>query len=416
MKIENVKGYAWIIIVLSSFLLFYKYVGLVFPSLIVGDIKSHFNISSAEVGFLSGMMLYMILFVQPIAGMLLDKFGCRNVSTFSIMITAFGILLFASANSILLAYIGRAFMGVGVAFATVSYMKSAATWFDEKGFAVASTLLLTAAMTGAIVGQAPLAYMFEHTGWQTGLYYCAIIGVVVAIIYWLVVRDHPENRIEATKKDGVQQEKHSTKEVIFTVLKNKNNWLLMLYSGLIFTTIDAFGGLWGNSFFMQKYGLSSQTDAAYYISFIFIGMAVGAPLMGKLAAYIRCVPIMLTSTFVGFLTIVLILYVHLPFWLLAITCLVYGAATSAFMLVFVVGRKVNPFWVMATAVALINTGEPIFGGTFEGLVGMILDHLQPTILDASYTVDSFEKAFTLLPLSIVLAGIALLFVNEKQRD
>jgi hypothetical protein len=85
------------------------------------------------------------------------------------------------------------------------------------------------------------------------------------------------------------------------------------------------------------------------------------------------------------------------------------------MLVFVVGRKVNPLWVMATAVALINTGEPIFGGTFEGLVGMILDYLQPEVLGANYSVTSYEIAFGILPGSIILALVTLCFVREKQR-
>ncbi|WP_440617996.1 MFS transporter [Cysteiniphilum sp. 6C5] len=105
MSIKNIKGYAWIVIVLSSFLLFYKYIALVFPSLIAGDIKLHFGINSAQMGFLSAVFLYCVLFVQPFAGLLLDRFGCRNVSTVSLLTSTFGILLFAASNHIAFAFI-----------------------------------------------------------------------------------------------------------------------------------------------------------------------------------------------------------------------------------------------------------------------------------------------------------------------
>lgn len=414
MSIKNIKGYAWIVIVLSSFLLFYKYISLVFPSLISGDIKLHFGINSTQMGFLSAVFLYCVLFTQPFAGLLLDRFGCRNVSAVSLLISAFGILLFAASNHIIFAFIGRLMMGLGVAFATVSYMKVATTWFDEKGFSVASSLLLTAAMSGAVVGQVPLSTLFNCVGWQEGLYYCGIIGVIFAIIYWLIIRDNiKDGHANLPKELESKNEQKNILKMIKKVISSRNNWLLMAYSGLIFTTIDAFGGLWGNSFFVQKYALTT-TQASYFISCIFIGMATGAPIMGILSIKIRCVPIMFYCTIISFLSLLAILYLYLSTPLLVIACLIYGIVTSSFILVFVIGRKVNPLWVMATAVALINSGEPIFGGTFEALVGMILDHLQHDVLGANYSVSSYEIAFSVLPASIILALITLCFVCEKK--
>lgn len=413
MSIRSIKGYAWIVIILSSFLLFYKYIALIFPSLIAGDIKMHFGINSAQMGFLSAIFLYCVLLIQPFAGLLLDRFGCRSVSTISLLISAFGILVFAASNHIIFAFIGRLMMGFGVAFATVSYLKAAATWFDEKGFSVASSLLLTAAMAGAVVGQAPLSALFNSVGWQKGLYYCAVIGIIFAIIYWLIVRDD-DLKEKNTKESTSKHEDIGILNIFKRVVSSRNNWLLMTYSGLIFTTIDAFGGLWGNSFFVQKYGLTT-TQASYFISCIFIGMGIGAPIMGKLSVRIRCITIMFYCTIIGFLSLIAILYIHLSIIFLVINCLIYGIVTSSFMLVFVIGRKVNPLWIMATAVALINSGEPIFGGTFEGLVGMILDYLEPNLLGANYSIESYELAFSILPESVILALITLCFIREQKQ-
>ena len=51
-KIHNIKGYAWIIILLSSFLLFDKYVMQVFPSLITDNMMGSFNTNATETGAL----------------------------------------------------------------------------------------------------------------------------------------------------------------------------------------------------------------------------------------------------------------------------------------------------------------------------------------------------------------------------
>ena len=52
-KIHNVRGYAWIIILLSSSLLFDKYVMQVFPSLITDDMMGSFRTVSDIEGVVS---------------------------------------------------------------------------------------------------------------------------------------------------------------------------------------------------------------------------------------------------------------------------------------------------------------------------------------------------------------------------
>lgn len=418
MSIRNIKKfkyYPWIIVLLSSFLLFYKYIALVFPSLIVGDLKLELGLSSSSIGLLSAIMLYVTLIIQPFSGALLDRFGYRYISSLSIFITAIGILGFAYCTDIVYVCIARGFMGIGVAFATVSYMKAVSAWFDEKKFAFASTFLLTAAMIGALGGQTPLSLLFEHVGWHQGLLYCALLGLVLSLIYWAIVRDPlTPMEIDASEKKEVIEVLPPIRTSVMTVIKNPNNWFLMLYSGLSFTTIDAFAGLWGNSFFQAKYHLS-PTASAEIISFIFVGMAVGAPIWGKVSEkYDVRISLMFFTSIITFLCIMGILYVHLSFIFLSTLCFIYGISASTFMLSFVVGRRVNPIWAIATAAAIINTGEPILGGTFEWLIGAYLDYLQPHVVGIGYQISVYEQAFSILPMSIGVA-ILLLFCIKEER-
>ncbi|MCF6767695.1 MFS transporter [Thiotrichales bacterium 19S11-10] len=414
-KITQIKGYAWIVILLSAFLLFYKYVMQVFPSLIVTDLKLQFQLSSAEVGFFAGIMLYTILIVQLFSGILIDRFGIRNLSTLSILISASGVMLFAVTHDFYIAVIARILMGIGVAFATVSYLKAASIWFNVNQFAFVSSLLATAAMAGAIFGQAPLAILFEDIGWRYGLIVCGLIGILIAIIYWMIVRDHNPKQFNKLEQSNETSDKKLSLKDVLKVFKNPNNWLLTFYSGLAFTSIDAFAGLWGNVFLRTFYEGMTKESAAFVISSIFFGMAVGAPVMGKLSEMLnRRISIMVICNSISALCLYFALYVHMAYWLVVLACFLFGFFMSCFMLAFVVGRRVNPLWAVATAVALINSGEPVLGGLFDGMIGHFLDVLEPGIMGMGYKLESFHLAFIILPISLLVATVLLFFVREPK--
>ena len=98
---------------------------------------------------------------------------------------------FAHSTSLTSALLFRGLMGVGAAFATVSYLKLAAMWFSDKQYSLVAGLLATAAGVGSMMGQAPLAYSVAHSSWQHTLILCSIVGTVIAVLYALVVKDKP---------------------------------------------------------------------------------------------------------------------------------------------------------------------------------------------------------------------------------
>ena len=408
------KGYAWVIVALSAFLLFYKYVIQVYPGLITDNIMATFKIDAAATGNLIAITFYSIVIVQLFSGILVDRYGYRLVSTISLLISALGLFIFVQVNSLAYAYVARILMGMGVACATVSYVKAVSEWFEPERFAFVNSFLATAAMLGAIAGQAPLAYMFKSIGWQSGLKVCAYIGVVGAILFWWLVRDKPK-----VNNDGIST-CFQFKDLLEVITK-KENILLTLYSGLTFTPIDAFAGLWGNSYLRQLYNID-HVAAASLISMIFIGMAIGAPLIGKISEIRDSrLPVMIGFHIAALLAISFVFYIPMPYWLLGCLLFVFGFCVSAFMLSFAVGRLINPIWVTASVAALINTGEPVMGGIFDSTVGWLLD-LQ--WVPGKYALDgvkyfstySYKVAFLILPLSMLLALILLFFVKEERYE
>jgi len=404
--------YSWLVISLCALFLFYKYVLQVSPSVMTKGLMAEFHIHGAALGNLAATYFYAYLVTQVFVGPLLDRFSPRYLTTFAILVCAAGALLFSNTHSLFVAQLARALMGAGTAFATVSYMKMSAIWFRPNQVAFVDGLLATAAMTGALCGQVPLTMLVTHIGWRDSLLYCGMFGGVFAMFFLLLARDkNPLIQPMKTQSAGIQ-----FKDVL-ALLKDKKNWLLTFYSGLAFTPIAVLGGLWGNPFFEVAHHLTS-TQAALYTSCIFLGLALGGPLFGFIAGKTgNSLQVMITGTWVGLISLLFAIYVvQLPLWMFGFFLFTFGLGTGVFMLSFPFGKSLNSIRLAATVVALINTGDALFGSFTEPLIGKILDMLwDGKVLNQIhvFSLQHYHIALSLLPLYLFLALICLYLMRVK---
>lgn len=406
------RFYPWLVIALAAAFLFYKYILQVSPSIMTEDLMRVFHVQGIGLGNLAASFFYSFLLAQLFVGVLLDRYSPRLLTTTAILLCAIGIYIFSKAHSLSVANGSRALMGVGAAFATVSYMKMTSLWFRSSQFAFVGGLLASAAMLGAIAGQVPLSFAVYTVGWRQSLYLCSVGGLILAGLFYLIVRDRPAG---ALNERGAA-EKFSFHDV-WRVLNNKQNWLITLYSGLAFSPIDAFAGLWCIPFLKETYQVS-HTQAALLAAFIFLGLALGSPLLGLWSDRLnKRVPIMLVNAFVALVSITLIIYVNnFPLWLLGTLLFIYGFSTGAFMLGFALGRELNKLTVAATIIALINTGDIIFSALTQPLIGKLLDaHWQGKLIAGVhyFSASEYRHALSILPIYILLSLILLFFIRES---
>lgn len=404
--------YPWIAITVSALFLFYKYILQVSPSIMTNDLMRVFHVQGAGLGNLAANFFYSYMVTQLFVGVLLDKYSARYLSAIAITIAACGAYLFAKSDTLLMASISRMMMGVGAAFATVSYMKVAAMWFKPKQFAFVGGLLATAAMLGAIFGEAPLALVVDSEGWRQSLFLVSVLGFIIAILFVVVIRD--KHTSEAFDQHGPSA--GITMKDVWHVLSKKQNWILTFYSGLAFSPVAVFGGLWGNPFLQEAHHLSLSSTATL-TSLIFAGLAIGGPILGFVSDVIRSrKKVMLFGTTLSFICMTVIIYFpEIPIWLLVLLLFLFGFGTGSFMLGFAVGKEINSVSLAATVIALINTGDAIFGAYTEPLIGKFLDMEWTgiTVHGAHYfRVYDYQRAFLLLPLYLLVASILVFFIKE----
>lgn len=404
--------YPWLVISLSAFFMFYKYILQVSPSVMTTDLMRTFQITGTGLGNLAACYFYTFLLMQIPVGILLDRYSPRYLTSFAIALCAVGAIGFAKAPSLGVAELSRALIGFGAAFATVSYMKVATLWFPPERFSIVAGLLATAAMTGAMGGEAPLAWMVTKVGWQQTLFVCAVIGFIFAILFVIIVKDQsPYNHSSVVKTSY-----GSAWNGFLKVLKNPQNWLLSFYSGLAFAPTDVFAGLWGVPFLMQYYHLS-RTSAAAIVSSAFIGLAIGAPIFGLISDRLgERRTVMQWGTALSLVSLLIVIYAPpMPILLLGFFLFLFGLGTSSFMLGFVVGKEINALALAATVIAVINASDALWGAISEPLIGKFLDLGWDGTMENGariFSTHNFKHALVLLPLYLATALFLLVFIRE----
>ena len=388
----------------------YGYFLRIAPSVMAPELMRDFGVGAAMLGNLSAIYFFTYALLQVPGGMMLDRFGPRRVLTAAIALCALATALFAVADGTAWAYAGRSLVGAASAFSLVGALKLVSIWFPPRRFALAAGLSSALGTVGGIMGQAPLAGLVQTAGWRESLIGTAIAGAVLAVAFWLVVRDDVEATPQRTAGpagiSGGLKKAATTPQV----------WLVAWASALQAPILMAFAGLWGVPYMMRSYGMERPAAAAA-ISLVLVGFGVATPLIGWWSDHIerRKLP-MVVGACTSLVAMVALIYgPRLPLAVAFALCLVAGVGTSAMFLALSIGREHGPPGATGTVIGLINMANMFVGAVFQPLIGWLLDLNWDGLVKAGarvYLVEAYHKAFLVLIASHVLALLIMAMVRE----
>ncbi|MBC8158422.1 MAG: MFS transporter [Alphaproteobacteria bacterium] len=181
--------FPWAVWGLGTLLFFYAFFHRVAPAVMVNELMRDFAVGGAILGTLSALYFYPYAALQIPLGLMLDRWGPRRVLTVAAAFCGLGSLVFATADNLMIAYVGRAMIGAGAAFGWIGTLNLIAIWFPPQRFALLAGVTAMIGMSGAVAGQAPLAQIIHAFGWRETLGVAALYGGVLAIAFWVVVRN-----------------------------------------------------------------------------------------------------------------------------------------------------------------------------------------------------------------------------------
>ncbi|MFI4938058.1 MAG: MFS transporter [Candidatus Berkiellales bacterium] len=393
---------------------FFELMLLVSPSVMVDDLTIAFNTSAEELGSLAAFYYYAYALMQIPVGLLIDRFGPRALLTLASFLCALGCLIFAWAPILIWAQCGRFIMGVGGSFAVVGCLKLASWWFPLKRFALLTGIMVAVGMMGGVFGQKPVALLVMSLGWRHTILLGAVVGGILGAMIWFVIADHPKE-VEFHPEKLTGGLKAFLKGLI-QVMKNPQVWIASLYAGLMFVPTTGFGQLWGVPYFVERYHLEKDV-AAWMVSMIFFGWAVGGPLYGWVSDHIHRRKLPMGVAAVGTLVVMLaILYTPASPFTMKILMFLLGAFSSGFIIAFSLVRELNVAILTGTTIGFINTINNASGALAQPVIGELLDKLRDGKVTIEgnpiYSVAMYNEAFLFLPVCIGIAILIMPFIRE----
>ena len=161
----------------------------------VSDLMAEFAISGAVLGTLSALYFYPYVLMQVPLGALIDRLGVRALLSTALLIGGIGSVLFALAQSIETAYLGRILIGIGSAVGFLSSLALAGKWFPPHRFAFLAGLVMFFGMISGIAASGPLAIFVENYGWRTAMWSLGGFSILLAVLVFFFVRNAPEGPV-----------------------------------------------------------------------------------------------------------------------------------------------------------------------------------------------------------------------------
>ncbi len=166
-------------------------------SVIAPELTQDLHLSARQLGW-AGSAFFFALFASQIAvGLWFDRYGARRtVAALSLLAMAGSIWIAQAADATDL-IVGRAIVGVGCAASFMSVVFLCSRWYTPAKLATALSWVFAASNIGTLAAATPLAWIAATVGWRQGFLGLGVVTLLVAVLFYLFVRDRPPEARQA---------------------------------------------------------------------------------------------------------------------------------------------------------------------------------------------------------------------------
>lgn len=396
------------------------------------DAMERFSIPAATLSLFVVVQLAVYSLAQIPVGILLDKVGVRRVIFAGGVLMAIGQCALALADNLTLALAARVLIGLGDATTFASVVRLVPVWFAPHAVPMMTQLTGVIGQFGQVISSFPFVWVLHQYGWQQAFLTLGAVGVAVAVIAGIGVRNRPERRPDTAeiRPESVEQqnvepsrstatEGHAAPSVpsFTSTFKEPGAWLGFWTHYVGGFPPMVFMLLWGVPFLQVANGMSPAAAAAILVIQPAAGIVAG-PLIGRLTA---AHPLRRTWLVYGAVALTVAAWLPLllrddpaPTWMVIVLLCILALSGAASAISFDFIRTfVHPARV-GTANGLANMGG--FSATFitAWLIGLALDLLAS---DGVYTALNYRQAMAVQGVVMIvgLIGFAVSKRNTRRK-
>lgn len=422
---KKTLSYRWLVFAVLALAYFFVYFHRTTGGAISETIQDYFEVGTASVALLASAYLYAYTLMQIPSGILTDKLGPRQAATIFVFLIAFGSILSAysaTINNFTLMIVGKFIIGIGAAVVYIPIMKVLAVWFRRQEFASMSGVLLLVGNVGGIAAAAPMVLMIDSLGIQNTYIALAIITALIALLCWIVVRNHPSEMGLPSIEEIVSEEtgqpiqestsaKMGTTEALKrTFTSGRKFWPLAIWFFCLYGTIMLWQASQAGAFYTNIYGFT-KANAGLMVTMVGIGMVCGCPLAGILSDRVlhsrKKVIIVGTLVYTAIWAVIWLTAGNASmnsFAIQAVINYLFGFFGGFFVVSYAQVKELYPIAMAGTSTAALNLFPFLGGAIFITIAGLIV---------TNKTLVQFQDLWMIAFILMVIGSICAILSVEK---
>lgn len=263
------------------------------------SLAAAYHLSNVQLGWVFSAFLAGYAIFQTPAGRLADRLGPRRVLAGGVVwwgiFTALTAAVPPGIRGAALVFISIRFLfGVGEAVIYPAANQFVARWIPPSERGLANGWIFAGVGAGGCISPPLITYIMLHYGWRASFWLCAVLGLVVGGVWFVIARDSPGEHphVSASERDYIlanlssEVSKEPGRKLIpwRAVLKSREVLVITLsyftfgYAAWIFFS-------WFFIYLAQVRGLNLKASARYSI-LPFLAMAAGSALGGTVSDWL----------------------------------------------------------------------------------------------------------------------------------
>lgn len=258
----------------------------VISSVVAKDVMRGLGLSPDRMGMLASSYLWSYAVSMLLSGVAASRFSPRRYLAVMYVVAGVGGVLFAYADGLFMACLGRALTGVGMACVMTASMTLFSRWFRGETYAAMCALFFSVGGLGAFLGAAPLAVANTAWGWESCILLVAGLTFLSGLLILICVRDWPPAGSE--KALGVSEAPRTPVTLsamwhsVSVMSRSPDFWKMTLWFATMSGIYQAFPGLWAIPYLKDVHRLT-DARAGMLLSLFSLGFIIGNPLLSWLS-------------------------------------------------------------------------------------------------------------------------------------
>ncbi len=340
-------------------------------SVIAPELVRDLHLSARQLGWAGSAFFFALFAVQLPVGLWFDRFGARLTVSAISLLAAVGSVWIAFATDATDLIVGRIIVGVGCAASFMSVVFLCARWFEPGRLATALSWVFAGSNLGTLAGATPLAWVAAVVGWRNGFLGLAVATVLVAGLFYIVVRDRPPGSdLPATQREPLGDVFRG----LWQVWRTPGLLPLLSMHFFAYATMLTVLGVWGGPYLFDVHHLDGLHRGNVLLA-MGVAQTLGILAYGPMDRVLRSrKKVVFAGAILSALVLAALALVPQPPLWLAVILLVSACFLCAFGTVIVAqGRTLFPDRLGGRGVTTVNMAQCLGLTVLPALTGYIVE-------------------------------------------